>query len=212
MTPYWTSCYDFITKFCYTLNPHAVSKGLQGIDKFPDKLYLKHLVQQWFENRLLLVAKSRQMMVSWTFVACYLWESLAYPNKYTIFQSKKEEWSGFGSTLSLLSRAKFMYKHLPLIIQAKISLKSQKRMPPMLIFSNGSIVQAVAMDTDVGRTYTATGVLADELASQENARESMISIMPILGSVGRYTGVSTPKGKLNHFFSLVADIYSTSGE
>jgi hypothetical protein len=38
----------------------------------------------------------------------------------------------------------------------------------------------------------------------------MISLMPILSSVGRYTGVSTFNGKNNHFYKLVTDLYDSA--
>lgn len=198
--------YYFLTHFLYTLDPHYSG----GIHLFPNKRYLEYLTEQWLQYRLLLVPKSRQMMISWLFVGLYTWETFAFTGRYTFFQSRKEELSGYGSPLSLLSRTKFIYDHFPEVIQRKYFIQTTKRPPLFTVTNNSSVIHAVSQDADVGKTYTATGILADELAAQTRAREAMISVMPTLGDKGKYTGVSTPKGKkdqlgVNLFYGLVSD-------
>jgi hypothetical protein len=187
----------FLTHFVYTFDPQS-----GGRHRFPNKRYLRRTTEEWKNNRRLLIAKSRQLMCSWLFCALYLWECLSKPGSYIFFQSKKEEMAGFDSPLSLLSRVIYMYKQLPKSIQDMYEVKTSKQPPMFKIVTNNSTIHAISQDSDSPRTYTSTGILADELAFQENAQEAFTSALPTLGTTGRYTGISSPNGETFFYKSL----------
>ena len=71
----WFNCHDdpyyFLTNWAKTLDVHDEKNPIKC---FPDKEYIKILVDIWLNNQLLLVLKSRQMMMSWLFTTLYLWD------------------------------------------------------------------------------------------------------------------------------------------
>jgi phage FluMu gp28-like protein len=189
----------FLEEFVYTYNPHSNPT----IQKFPNKEYLEYIVKKWIEEPLLLVAKSRQMLITWLFVALYVWDSIMHQGRYTFFQSKKEDDAGnIKIPLSLLSRAKFIVDNLPPLVKPPYKLSQT---PCLIHFpKTNSIIHAVSQDSDAVRQYTATAILADELAFQENAEQAFEAIMPALAGKGRFTGISSANGK-NFFYRLYSD-------
>jgi phage FluMu gp28-like protein len=141
------------------------------------------------------------MMVSWLFCALYLWDALVHQGRYIFFQSQKESDAGFGTMLSLLSRVKFIAEHLPVPPLMQVT-----KAPPVIYFpESGSTIHAVSQDSDAFRTYTSSGIFADELAFQEHAEDAYSAAKPTLDGGGRYTGVSTPNGK-NFFYRMCFDV------
>lgn len=198
----------FMTNFVYTMDPHA--KGGKVVKLFPSYKYLRWLTQTWERERLLLVSKSRQMLISWLFVGLYVWDSMAHYGRFTFFQSKKEDDAGFTNTgatrfgLSLCSRAEWIWNHLPEAIKLQNPITTSKK-PPLMTFSRTmSVIQGISQDSEAPRQYTATGFLGDELAFQERAERGVTAAIPTLDTQGRYTGVSSANGK-NFFYLLLQD-------
>ena len=64
-----TDPYYFLTEFCFTMDEHWESKGLKSAyNKFPEKEYIRDLCDLFQTQDLLVIEKSRQMMVSWIFI------------------------------------------------------------------------------------------------------------------------------------------------
>jgi hypothetical protein len=198
------SPHPFLKHYVKTIDPHDED----GLAKdFPySRPYVQRLVDGWLENRLMLVAKSRQMIISWLFVALYTWDAMVHDGKFIFFQSRKEDDAGLGSPLSLLSRALFIWQNLPDWMQEEFPITT-KRKPQLIVFEKTkSTIYAVSQDSDALRQYTATGIFADELAFQEDARDAFIASKPTIdGGSARYTGVSTANGK-NFFYELFKDL------
>ena len=195
------SPHDFVFKFCYTLDPHDKENPIKH---FPDKTYLHRLVDLWLKEDLLLIVKSRQMLVTWLFVALHLWDAMLHHGRVTFFVSKKESDAGFDSPLSLLSRAWFIYERLP----ANLRVPARKFLsPPMLKFkTRNSVMHGMSQDSDGLRQYTASNIFCDELGFQERSEQSYAAMKPTIDGGGRFCGVSTPNGKRNLFFKLVHDV------
>jgi phage FluMu gp28-like protein len=136
--------------------------------------------------------------------------------QYIFFISKKEDDANFSSQLSLLSRAFFIYTHLPKELQIRYQKKEQ---PAMLVFKNkNSTIHGVSQDSDALRQYTTSSLFFDEMAFQEKSEQSFASIKPTLDGhkrtliinghkcvLPKFCGVSTPNGKRNLFAKLVHD-------
>ncbi len=211
--------YEFVFKYCYTLDPHNPTSP---ITLFPEKEYIRELITMWLEEPMLLVVKSRQMMVTWLFCALNLWLAMTRQGQYIFFISKKEDDAGFSSNLSLLSRCFFIFNHLPKELQLKYRRSNG---PSMLHFpSNNSTIHGVSQDSDAVRQYTSSSIFSDEMAFQERSEEVFAAVKPTLDGqrsvlkVGKrggatvnlvlpkFAGVSTPNGKGNLFYKLVHDL------
>lgn len=190
---------SFLKDFVYTYDPH----GEPTVKKLYQQEYLYYLTNLWLKEPLLLVAKSRQMLVTWLFVALFTWDAISHKGRFIFFQSKKEDDAGnLKIPLSLLSRVKFIVDNIDERVRP---IYKVSQTPPIIRFmETGSVIHGISQDSEAVRQYTATGILADELAFQENAERAFEAVMPTLIGGGRFTGVSSANGK-NFFYRLYAD-------
>jgi hypothetical protein len=112
------------------------------------------------------------------------------------FVSDKEEKSD-----ELVKRAEFIYKHIPDDKMLKPRMKSSYcwlEFPGL-----DSFIHGVAMGADQLRQYTATAIMADEMAFWSLARETYMAAIPTIQGGGRFTGLSSPQ--IGFFKDLVFD-------
>lgn len=201
--------YHWLINWARTLDTHNEENPIQS---FPEKEYIKVLVKVWLENKLLLIPKSRQMMVSWLIVALYLWETQFYEAKLTFFQSKRED-----DADDLVRRAKFIYDHEPkflkrhhngkkwIDVKANPSLPEGRHLYCKLSFpAINSEIRGIPQGDSVIRMQTASGILADEMGFQPEAKGAYMAAKPTLSAHGRFTGVSTAEDN-SYFEVLVFD-------
>lgn len=213
----------WFTHYCMTYDPHDRQQPIKAFGNVsepgrPDyKAYLAELIKTIHRENRLLIPKSRQMLVTWTVIAYFVWESIAKAMSYTFFQARKEGDAGWGSEgkdalhggfeqlpgLSHLARAKTIFENMPDNFGLKISCPKK---PPKMIFSNGSTLHAVSQDSDAFRQYTATGIFADEAAFQENAKRAFTAALPLLDKGSKYVAVSSVNGKDDFFYPKVHDL------
>lgn len=208
----WIECRDnpyyFLTHWAFTLDTHDTNEPIKA---FPEKEYIKIIVDIWLKNNLLLVPKSRQMMMSWLFIALYLWNTQFYHGKLNFFQSKKAE-----DADDLIKRAKFIYDHEPKFLKRYIEnnkfheLKvnpqhgGQHTQGKMTFPDINSEIRGVPEGGDIVRMHTLSGILSDEMGFQPEAKAAYVAAKPTISSGGRFTGVSTAED--NTFFQeLVFD-------
>lgn len=178
--------YVFLTNFCYTLDSHDSE---MPVKLFPNRLYLKRLTELWVRYPLLVIAKSRQMLITWLFVCLYLWLAITRPGSLIFLQSKKlddaigDRTAGTG----LLGRMIFVLERLPEEFQVEYKLLKDKIKFPKL----NSLVWAIPQGPDIIRQHTATGILSDEMAFQYRAEESYTAAIPTIENGGRFTAIST---------------------
>ena len=103
----WERCkndsYYWLTTYVYTLDPHDEKNPIK---LFPKKEYIRELIKIWKVEKLLLIEKSRQMLMTWLECALNLHEAQFNEGKFIFFQSKKED-----DANELVSRAKHIYHH-----------------------------------------------------------------------------------------------------
>ena len=200
--------YHFLINWARTLDVHDRENSIKC---FPDKEYLRLLVETWVKEPLLLIPKSRQLMMSWLFTTLYLWDAQFHSGRLTFFQSKKSE-----DADDLVKRAKFVWDNEPKFLkrfyQAGV-FKELKANPQhggqhiqgKLIFPDiYSEIRGIPEGGDVIRMHTASGILSDEMAFQPEAKNAYTAAKPTISSKGRFTGVSTAED--NTFFEdLVFD-------
>jgi len=208
----WGLCqedpYYFMTNWARTLDAHDPE---DPIKTFPKKEYLEILVKLWLNGQILLVPKSRQMMISWIFTTLYLWDTQFHEGKLTFFQSKKAD-----DADDLVKRAKFIWDQEPKFLKRYYKAgefhelgcnpqHSGQHTYCKLTFPDiHSEIRGIPEGGDVIRMHTASGILSDEMAFQPEAQSAYTAAKPTISSMGRFTGVSTAED--NTFFEdLVFD-------
>lgn len=192
--------YRFMFEYVRTLDPHDEKNPIKSL---PDTPQTRSILRTFIEEDLIVIPKSRQMQATWMAVAYGLYMAMSRQGSAVFFVSRKEDDAGFSRDLSLLSRAYFIYSHLPQSLQ----IPCQKGLaPPVLRFpAQYSSIMGLTQDSDALRQYTASLVICDEWAFQEKARESYSAMIPTLKGGGKLIGISTPNGPNNLFFDLVHD-------
>lgn len=169
---------------------------LDPIKPLPNKPYLEAITNYWMDEKLILIPKSRRMIISW--LVSFLHTHLAMFNEgvSVYFVSDKEEKSD-----ELVKRAEFIFKHIPDDKMLKPRFKSSYcwlEFPGL-----DSFIHGVAMGADQLRQYTATAIMADEMAFWSLARETYMAAIPTIQGGGRFTGLSSPQ--IGFFKDLVFD-------
>lgn len=189
--------YYFLTTFCKTIDEHDPTSPYKLI---PQKEYIRDLCDLFLTENLLAIEKSRQMLVSWVCMSLALWDTMFKEARRTIIMSKKEK-----DANAMLDRIKLIYDNLP------EAMKSEYKVDPYTYLQMGwgkrhSVIQGVPQGPDQVRQYTASLVIMDEAAFQEQAEKTYDAIAPTLtgGHGGKFVAISTPNGK-NWFYRCVRD-------
>jgi phage FluMu gp28-like protein len=183
----------FLYNFCYTFDPQDKN---EPIKKFPHKAYMDKIIDFLLKERLVLICKSRQMMLTWLIVLFNLWDAMFHVGRQIFFVSKKED-----DANHLVRRAEFAFEHLPPYLRIKkISKYCYLGFPQMY-----SEIHGMSQNADALRMYTASTVFFDEMAFQPYARDAYQAIRPTIEAGGKFIGVSTPNGK-NFFYNLLFDL------
>ena len=187
----------FLTEYVYTLDEHD-SKN--PVKKLPmNKQYLRDLAQLFLTERLLLIEKSRQMMVTWFMCAAHLWDCMFHNGRRIAFQSKKEQ-----DANNLVERAKFIYDHIPAFLK-QLEQKADPYSYCKLSFGKlNSIIMGIPQGAAQLRQYTFSRVFSDEMAFQEEKEEAFIAAKPTITGGGSFIGVSSPNFK-EFFYLLKSD-------
>jgi len=208
----WWACHDdpyyFLTNWAFTLDVHDRENTIKA---FPKKLYIKEIVELWQKENLLLIPKSRQLMMSWLFTSLYLWDTQFHHGRLTFFQSKKED-----DANDLVKRAKFVYDNEPKFLKR---YHLDREFHPLLANPQASgththcrlafpginsEIRGIPEGGDIIRMHTASGILADEMAFQPAAMSAYTAAKPTISSKGKFTGVSTAEDN-TFFHDLVFD-------
>ena len=174
---------------------------------FPiEKPHVQFLVDEWQNQIKMIIKKSRQMQITWLFVALYLHQAITKADEFIFFKSEMLEHAAeIKNKLSLLGRAWFMINLLPKPFlwycwEKKVEIPSPTGgNKPLWVLPNGSTIKPVSQNPDVVRQFTASGCLDDESAHQPWAEEGFTALDPALGTYGRHTIVSSICGK-NWFY------------
>jgi hypothetical protein len=195
----------YLEHFVVTQDEHDKDLPFKALP-YQEKPYLHELADLFLTEPLLLVEKSRQMLVTWIMIACHLWDAQFHEGRRIFLQSKKEL-----DANALVDRAKFIYQNYPepyrTIIHASFSARDPMAYLRLEFPKQKSIVQGTPQGADVLRQYTASRIFSDEMAFQDRAEEAYIAARPTITGGGSFIGVSSPNFK-NFFWRLVKDIHS----
>lgn len=169
-----------------------------GIKPFPDYSFLYELAKALFANRILIVAKSRQMLATWMICAWILYRMIHDDPGVYILLSK-----GNRETKELIKRLKIMVWNLPLNIrdhEPGITVKAAE-----IACGNDSRLIALPATEDTVRMHSPTAIFWDEMAFTPYSEGIWSGVRPALDTGGSFYGVSTPNGTDNIFFKLWND-------
>lgn len=193
----------FLTHMVKTQDEHD---PVSPFKKLPieTKPYLIKTAIDWLENPKMIIAKSRQVMVTWLFAAIFLWDTMFRKGRLNIIISRKEE-----DADKILTRIKGIYLRLPSKLQefapANYSPHGEIGAYCKLEFpSNDSKILGLSQDPNAIRSNTASNIFSDEMAFQERARETYTAMKPTIDGGGRIVCVSTPNGK-EFFYKMFHD-------
>lgn len=190
----------YLGHFVYTLDEHDKEHPIKKLPYHKD--YMKEVAQNFLTEQLLLIEKSRQMMITWLLVACCLWDVQFHQGRRVFFQSKKEE-----DANSLVDRAKIIYENYPQPVKSVINELYPATNTSYLTLEfekYHSIIKGIPQGAAKIRMHTASRIFSDEMAFQEEAEEAYIAAKPTLVGGGQYLAVSTPNFK-NFFYRVAKD-------
>lgn len=188
----------FIIKYCKTRDEHGEEKaeeyrkkGITSFVKvpFPDYEYIHHVINLYLNNNVMVIMKSRQMMLSWLFCAILLWDTLFKEGRLNLIQCKKEE----DADEHIEGRIKLMYDNLDPWM--KDLFQARYKYCEFYCPRTKSKINALPEGGEVIRQKTASNVLMDEIAFQPQARSAFRATAPTIEGGGKIIGISTPNGR-----------------
>lgn len=182
------SPWSFMRGFVKTLDPK------RGVCDFPEFSYVRELVNTVGTNRFLLVPKSRQMFVTWTMLAFFLWRALFRGPGIYLFLSRNERCAE-----ELVERVRFMIDQLPAFLKPKLTANSRQE---LAFGALGSRIFSLPATPDGPRMYSPSGVFWDEMAFTPYDRQIWSALQPALMSGGSFVGVSSSGGARNFFAEI----------
>lgn len=178
----------FFTRYVRTLEREF------GERAYPDYPYLKNLIRHIQTDRRLVILKSRQMLVTWTAVAFALWEAIFRGNTDILFISKRED-----DAKEAIRRIKFIYDRLPEFLKPRTGENTKY----VLEFpARQSRLMALPTHPNIGRTYSPTRIIWDEMASTPFDDDIFASLQPSLDGGGYFVGISTSQGPMTKHAEL----------
>ena len=167
--------------------------------------YLRALWRDWEGAQKSIVAKSRQMFVSWAECTFATWWARRRPNQHVIIQT--QDWAdavklvcvaGGNKDAAYLGRCQFIERNLPKWLQLPI-----KENEGQIAYPNGSLIEAVPGGADKVRGQVISLYIGDEFAFQSEAWGVWTTLAPLVQKGAKVILVSTPNGAQgNAFYSL----------
>ncbi len=178
-----------------TIDEHDLNNPIKA---FTVRQYTKVLVKLFEENSRLYVAKSRQIMATWTFAALALHTAMFFPYRKVFVISKKQE-----DAFELIKRIRHIYSALPKWMQELCPLDRKMNDQPQgyLYFRNGSEIRGLPQGADQIRMHTSTLILIDEASFLDELEETYGACAPSVAGGGKIVVFSSAGS--SYFGSMV---------
>jgi hypothetical protein len=173
----------WLTRWVWTKDEHDRNNPFK---RFPDKEYLKEITEIWQREKLLLIPKSRQMMITWLIVALYLHDTQFFPGRLNVFQSKKNS-----DATTLVKRAKLIFDRQPSWMRQPVKYREDPQ-AEMVFPKIESRISGIPQGTNQLRMHTLSGLFIDEAAFQVKLEDAWTAAKPAVdGGDCRVTMVSS---------------------
>jgi hypothetical protein len=173
----------------------------ETIKSFPAHLdYVQELWNIYIAERRIVIAKSRQMMVSWITCAFCCWWARFKPHQAIYWQTKA--WPDAVKMVCMPSggfsgRCQFIEDHVPEWM--KLSYKPSEG---RIQYPNGSVIQALSGGADQVRSATGSIFVEDEFAHQEDQDGVYTAVAPLIQKGAKGIFISSPNGSSNMFATI----------
>lgn len=181
------------------IDQHIIIDDAQGEGVMPFRLWdaQRELLGAIEDERLLLILKARQLGITWLVCAYALWLCLHYPQRLVLTFS-----IGQAEANEMMRRMHAMYWRIEK--NKRLSLPAvEKDNTEEMVFSNGSRIQSLPSRKSAGSGYTASLIILDEFAKNENAAALYTAVKPTIDGGGKMIILSTANGAGNLFHSMV---------
>lgn len=169
----------------------------------PFPLHEEYTKQLWTDidtHQVTVIAKSRQMFVTWL-VACYMtWWARYRPNQAIYYQTQNWDDAVMMTCMpdgGFMGRCQFIENNLPGWMKVKT-----KETEGRIQYPNGSIIQSIAGKPNSIRGKTVSLYIGDEFAFMEEQDKVWTSVAPLVQKGAKAIIVSTPNGTSNQFATL----------
>ena len=179
----------------------AEADPLKSTKPFP--VHLEYIKQIWWildNSKFAVIAKSRQMMMSWCVAAHAVWWARYKPNQAIYYQTKSYD-DAMGMVAmaenDVPGRCQFIERNLPEWMRLPCKVTEGR-----ISYPNGSLIQALAGGADKIRGKTATRIYEDEYAMQDDQKGVWTAVAPLRQKGAAAFFISTPNGASNEFATL----------
>jgi hypothetical protein len=191
-----------------TSEVYTVDEATQKKRKWPEREYLKELVWVLMNENLVVIPKSRRMMVSWLFAALSVYEARYFPNHAIFIQSETEDKAAY----IVDKRCSFIEEHLeePLLRRRYKPIRTTKGAIGRMTYADtGSYIWAIPQGGSIIRTYTFSRLYMDESEFQDEGDDALGAALSIAetGKDSKIVLVSTSNGPMG----VMADICRQAG-
>ena len=163
--------------------------------------YQEDVINNFVENRFNIILKSRQLGLSTVTSAYCLWLALFHRDKNILLVA-----DNFRGSKNMLEKIKVAWQALPAWMLERLELTTLKaESSTVLMFANGSKIEAFPTTENTARGQAASFVVVDEAAVNEKLEEAWKSIYSTVQTGGSLVVFSTPKGKSGQFYKLWTD-------
>ena len=170
----------------------------EPIKPFPNLLYLEQLVEVWKVERFRLDDKCRQMLISTLYLQLMDWSCKFKPGRRYLVSRKKEK-----DAIELLrDKIRAVHKRLPGWIQE--ALLQDKTPAGRITYGTGSYILGVTQNVaqSTARGGTASGILVDEAAYQDQFPQIVQAAIPMAGRLWAVSTADIGGAGAKHFLYL----------
>ena len=177
------------------------SDATTAVKPFPVHLeYTKLVWRELTTKQRVVVAKSRQMLMSWILACFCVWWARYKPNQAVYWQTKA--WDDAVAMICMpqggfSARCQFIEDNLPAWMRV-----DYKPAEGRIQYPNGSIIQALSGGADKIRSKTASVIVEDEFAFQEDQAGVYTAVAPLIQKGAKAIFVSSPNGTANQFATI----------
>lgn len=176
---------------------YTKDEAKQQTRRFPWKPHIVEFLNRFLTEKLLIVIKSRKMLMTWVMCALSVWMAQFNKNTLVIIQTQREQ-----DAEALIERCVFILDNQPEFLRQPYKMRSK---PCDIRFhDNGSRILGIPKGENVIRMHTASMVYIDEAAFVDNLEKSIAATNPCIMGGGKLVMVSTVQP--SYFIDLVEDM------
>ena len=162
--------------------------------------YIHSLWKDLIENQVCVIAKSRQMYITWVISLFMCWWARYRPNNAVYYQT--QGWPDAVEKICMpgggyQGRCQFIEENLPSWMHVDYKASEGR-----IQYPNGSIIQALAGGANQVRGKTPSLYVGDEFAFQEEQEKTWTTVAPLKQKNAKFIIISTPNGSTNTFSVL----------